>query len=65
MTDLDINQTTIISIYCIQNTANEILSVCSSLLEINGMMPFDVSDIHKLELNLEPTQHDSFVLIVL
>lgn len=47
MTDIDINQTNIISIYGIQNTAIEIPSVCSSSLEINNMMSFDVQDIHK------------------
>lgn len=62
MTDLDINQTCIISIYCIQNTSTEILSVCSSLPDMNNMMSFDGQDIHKLVLDLEPAQLINFFL---
>lgn len=53
MTDIDINQTNIISICGIQNTATEIPSVCSTRLEINTMMSFDV----QTSTNVEITQH--------
>lgn len=63
MTDLDINQTSIISIYYIKNTATEILPVCSSPGDI--MMQADVQEIRELELNLEATQILNFSNFIL